>query len=521
MSRKTNNHMQSVQPGAPTDRSADRSDRYFRRVSALESVPFYQTLRLLLILCVVAGVLYWMFSDTARRYSATGKGIPLRMSIYGGYEQYQMWREILDGFEKKTHVRVRLEYLPGSRYESKIQQMLVANVAPDVIMFQDEPFPKFVDTGKFEDLTPWLKTPGQEVNLDDLWETAVDSFDRYEGEGSRRSRRMYGLPIFGGCNLIFYNKDCFEKCGVRLGKLPGPGGLVRSPDGKGWILDDELWTIADFTRLCQMLTLDVDKDQRIDQFGFSIPSFVYWLPFHWAMGARVLNDKLTRTAFLGPECEASLQLYQDLRYKYHVAPTAAELGTMGEGVGFFTGLVAMFDSGPWSMPFLNTVGVKYDVLNMPRGFAGGARVTRVSWDSVVMFSGSKKKGQAWQLMRFILTLEAQEIVNKYQRSIPALKEATRSFEERNPTVSASKFVEATAEYARMQPITGDWQLMSRLWVQATDDLQNPDPNSRLTPQEAIGEFLSDKEFMDKYPPTDFRAAQRYREIYERHRQGKG
>jgi ABC-type glycerol-3-phosphate transport system substrate-binding protein len=167
------------------------------------------------------------------------------------------------------------------------------------------------------------------------------------------------------------------------------------------------------------------------------------------------------------------------------------------------------------------VGVKYDLLNMPRGSPGGIRVTRISWDGVVMFHGSKKKEQAWQLMRYILALESQEIVNKYQRSIPALKEATRSFEEQNPAVSASKFVEATAEYARMQPITVNWQLMSRLWVQATDDLQNPDPNNRLTPQEASGEFLSDKEFMDKYPPTDFRAAQRYREIYERHRQGKG
>jgi hypothetical protein len=63
--------------------------------------------------------------------------------------------------------------------------------------------------------------------------------------------------------------------------------------------------------------------------------------------------------------------------------------------------------------------------------------------------------------------------------------------------------------------------MVRLWSQATEDLQNPDPKNRLTPQQAIGEFLSDKQFMDEYPPTDFRAAERYRQIYERRREGRG
>jgi len=377
-----------------------------------------------------------------------------------------------------------------------------------------------LDAGKIEDLTPWLQTPGYEVNLNDLWDTAVKSFGRYEGRGSQRSWHMYGLPIFGGCNLIFYNKDCFDKVGVRVAKLPGPEGLVRSPDGQGWILDDELWTIADFVRLCQILTLDKDGDGRIDQFGFSVPGFQYWQPFHWAMGARVLNDKFTRTAFLGPECEASLQLYQDLRYKYHVAPTTAELGTMDEGVGFFTGLVAMFDSGPWAMPFVNTVGVKYDLLYIPRGSPQAGHVTRITWDGAVMFAGSKKKEQAWQLLCHILSLQSQSTVCKYQRSIPALKEARYAFEERNPSVSVGKFVKATAEYGRMQPITAYWNPMTRLWNQVAEDLQNPDARNRLTPQEAIGEFLSNKQLMDFFPPTDFRAAQRYRETYERHRQGR-
>ena len=70
-----------------------------------------------------------------------------------------MWQEMLATFrEKYPKIPVKAEYITD-RYESKIQQLLVAGAAPDVIAFQDESFPNFVNAGQFEDLrslfTPW------------------------------------------------------------------------------------------------------------------------------------------------------------------------------------------------------------------------------------------------------------------------------------------------------------------------------------------------------------------------------
>jgi len=473
-------------------------------------------LRSLLCFCLAGAIGYWLFSDTVRHHLATDEAAALRVSFWGSYEEYQMWKELLAAFhEKFPAIRVKAEYLVGVRYEGKIQQLLVADAAPDVILFQDEPMPGFINSGKFEDLTPYLATPGEEIDLEDFWKTSVQSFGREEKNGWRQ----YGVPIWGGCNLVFYNKDCFRRAGVRVAELPGPKGLVRDPKGSGWLLDDDKWTIDEFVQLARLLTVDEDGDGRTDRFGFLLPGFIYWLPWHWGVGARVLDEDFERIAFLGPECERSLQLWQDLRYKHGVSPTPAELGTMGQNVGFFTGRVAMFCSGPWAMPFLNSTRVDYDLLHIPRGTPGGPRFTRITWDCVAMFTKSKKKKEAWHLIHHLASLESQKIVARYQRSIPARKDAATFFETQNPRVHAAEFIEVAASYARMQPITDHWDLMNRTWVRATDDLQNPDPRYRLTPAEAIGEFLSDRELMKLYKTTSEEAAERYRAIYRRRQEG--
>ena len=131
---------------------------------------------------------------------------------------------------------------------------------------------------------------------------------------------------------------------------------------------------------------------------------------------------------------------------------------MGAGVGFFTGRVAMYSSGPWAMPFLNETALDYDVAHVPIG--PGGRHTRVTWDCLVMFAGSKRKEEAWKLIRFATSLDGERVVAGYQRSVPALRAAADEFVRHNPRVTARRFIEAF-EYARMQPISMKWQTMNR------------------------------------------------------------
>lgn len=483
-----------------------------------------RTLSVLLVCAVIVAVCYWMFADTIRHHTGgTGKG-PLRVSFWGGYEQYRMWKEMLASFRQKhPDIEVKAEYII-SQYPDKIHQLLVADTAPDVMLLQDEPFPEFVNSGKFEELTGYLKTKDNEIDMASFWDTSVESFGRYERRDGKNSWHVYGIPIWGDDNLIYYNKDCFERAGVRVGKLPGPAGLTKNIEGEGWILDDERWNMDEFVQLCQILTLDEDGDGRKEQFGFILPNYVYWLPWHWSMGARILDEEKKHTAFLGPECEASLQLWQDLQYRYGVSPSSAKISTMGPGghgknMLFFTGRVALYSTGARRMPFFNVAKARYNILHIPRRSANGYRATRISWDALVMFKGSRKKKQAWQLISHLVSLDCQRIVAKYQRAIPARKSAGSFLDEFNPNpeVHVYKFVQAAVDYARVQPITREWSLMDWAWSEAFSELQNPDPEQRLTPAEAIGMFFSDEQLMEKFPPIDEAAAEHYRKIYQNRR----
>jgi ABC-type glycerol-3-phosphate transport system substrate-binding protein len=249
------------------------------------------------------------------------------------------------------------------RYETKIQQQLVAGNAPDVILFQDEPFPNFAPKG-FAALDEFVHRDG--INLHrDYFDTAVASF-MLDGQ-------LRGMPLWGGDNLIYCNRRCFQKASRFHGR-PVP-------------LPDDDWTLDEFIRTAQDLTFDEDGDGRIDQFGFALPMWFYALPFMWSQGMEVLDPTNTRWVMTGPAAVKAWRFYQDLRFGYRVCPTPVEQGEMDGDTAFFTGRIAMFTSGPWAQPFLQSTTLKDDylVVHVPRGPAG--RATRVTWDCLAIYDG--------------------------------------------------------------------------------------------------------------------------------------
>jgi multiple sugar transport system substrate-binding protein len=483
----------------------------------------WRAVHVVVVLGLAAAAGYWLLGDTFGKYAPSAGARPLRVSFWGPFEEFRMWKEMLANFRRRhPDVPVRMEYFP-SRYDQKIQQLMVAADAPDVILYQDEPFPNIIERDaargiepKFADLTELAARRGERLTreglLETFWATSVEAFGRWEGEGAGRAWHQYGLPVWGGCNLFYYNKACFRRAGIRLARLPGPKGLVADPNG-GWLLDDEQWDLDEFVEACKLLRRDADGDGRVDQFGLSLGSALYWLPLHYACGADILNEDRTRTAFLGPAVEKSLTLWQDVVFKYHVSPRAAELGQMGEGVGFLTGRVAMFCSGPWGMPFLNEAQLDYDVLHVPRNAQTRRRATRITWDCVAVAAGSPKKDDAWLLVRHLTSMESMKVVANVQRSIPARKEAQDYFVQVNPKVTVRKFVEAAGAYARTQPITRHWSIMERAWRDAMSELRRDNPAKRLTVPQAIGMFHEQPKLRQVLPPADEALAEQYRRAY--------
>jgi ABC-type glycerol-3-phosphate transport system substrate-binding protein len=502
-------------------------------------VKSVRVLKLTVLLSLMLALAWWLFADTVRYHTAggvAGGGGALRFSFYGAYEEYEMWARIVAGFhEQHPEVPVKLEYLP-TRYEPKIRQLMVAGDAPDVMLCQDKPYLDLVHAGDFEDLTPYLEALGpgrssREQLIGRYFTTAIDSYAVWEGSGgsggsggaegsgAARSCHFYGLPVFGGSNLLIYNKGCFARAGVVVGPLPGPAGapgLYKSPDDKTWIVDDQRWTLDEWLEVCRRLTLPAGPEGH-EQYGFQSGWWLYWLPFQSTLGARVLTGDKTHTCFYGPAAEKSLQLFQDLQYQDHVSPRGLEM-VMGQGMGFFTGRVAMIADGPWRTPFFNATDLDYDVLHFPRAAPGGVRITRVTWDAVTMYSQSKKKREAWLLIDYLLSAPSQRMIARAQRDITALRATAGDFVRQNPKVHMAKFVEAADTYAQLAPINEHWDMLARVCSRALGSVVDADPALRLTPAQAIGQMYDGQdpdsvELMTLMPPADPQEAARYRAIY--------
>jgi len=430
-------------------------------------------------LCIVlaAGlVAYWLFADTVRRYwpDTPGSSASIRFSYWGGFDDHRMWGEVIAAFEvANPGLHVNPEWLPLSGYTTKLDQQFVAGNAPDVIMFQDEPFARYAGA-QFAPLGGLLDADAESRRrLADCWPTAVTSF---EHDGSLR-----GLPIMGGNVLVYCNLNAFDRAERATGRpisRPAPG-----------------WTMDEFVALCRLLTIDEDSDGTPEQFGLLQPHWVYYLPFIWAHGASLLDDNRTTWVFDDAAALASLKMYGDLRHGWRVTPMPIEYAGQNSDTSFLSGRVAMCVNGPWFEPFLRETALtdRYVVAPIPRGPGGSA--TRATWDGLCVYAKlpPDRQARAWRFVRFVLAQGAQEIFATHQRAIPARRVCAAAYVrygggEGSP---AAAFVEAM-ETARLQPITPAWHGMNRaMWRHLTSVLLEGD--ARSTPEEALKALAADRD----------------------------
>lgn len=387
----------------------------------------------LLIVSLIAVALLLALIRPVAEHGVYADAVVISVSFWGSYEEWKMWQEIVDGFHRDNpDIRVRLNYIPGN-YDDKIRLLLAANSAPDIMLLQDEPFPAYAGYGKLEDLTDRVLDPSTPFDWHaDFWPTAPESFVC--------GGRVFGVPIWGGNVLVYYNRTMFRDLGVD----PPP--------------DD--WDFDAFVAKARELTRDLDGDGRLDTYGFAVPGWVYYLPWTWGFGARYLNEDRTDWAFTGPEAVASLRFCQDLLYKYRVSPSPYDMPNTDLNAMFMTGRVGMVVSGPWNSPPLKTADIDFDVVHIPYG-PTGERHTRVTWDCLAMFSGTSHKEEAWRFMAYCLTYEAQAIVGRYIRSVPALRAAKDAFMNPDNDWNEEKYIDALA-YARYQPISIRWNQMEQI-----------------------------------------------------------
>lgn len=312
-------------------------------------------------------------------------------STWGSLDEIEIVKPLLAQFERENpDVDVELMHIPDE-YPHKIRLLAASGRMPDVLFLENQTLAGFGKKGVLRDLWPFFKQD-QQIKPADFYSPLLKALAQGD--------RLLAIPRDLSNLVIFYNQQLFDEAG-----LPYPQS--------GWTYEE---MVAKARRLTQ--------GDRQFGIGFS-PYPIYWLPYLWSDGADVMDPRMTRSTLLEPNTLAALQRYHDLRWKYHVAPTEAQVGNMRMSQLFAQGKLAMMVGGRWVVPgFRKKLTFAWDVAPFPRGKAGS--VVDADSSGWGISQTCRQPDKAWRLIRFLASKPAIEAFTKSGLIVPSRPDVAHS-----------------------------------------------------------------------------------------------
>lgn len=297
-------------------------------------------------------------------------------------ENNQVLTEMINKFNA-SHDKIKVtaqSYGAQDQAIGKIQTAVAGKKAPDLVWLAPAYTGQFAKAGvlaSVEDLMKEDKNFKKEDVYPGLWDVSS-----YNG-------KVYTAPFDAGNLGIFYNKDLFEKAGI------------KEPP-KTW---DE------FRDAAKKLTVDSNNDGKPEQYGFMVPMGTQewtvwtWQTYLWQAGGQFLDKDQKKPMFNSPEGVKALQLWLDLVNKDKVAYFSETDAGYKTG-DFENGKVAMQIVGPWILPQLDkTKKVKYGTFFLPKDKDSA---TNLGGENLFIFkSNPEKEKAAWEFAKFIMSNDFQ------------------------------------------------------------------------------------------------------------------
>ena len=354
-------------------------------------------------------LLFIILFSSAGSSLASPPQITLRVANWAGAQELKLERRIVAEFMKShPNIRVQVETIP-SDYKEKILTEIAAGSPPDVFLLDATIIPAFLNQNLLVDLMPFVKK--YRVDLSTYFPNVLSI--------AKRDSALFALPKDFTPMVMYYNKRLFDRAGI-----PYPS---------------RNWTWQDYLHISQQLTRDFDGDGRIDQFGTTFSDRLYlWIPWVWSHESDVLSPDGTRATgyFNSPKTEGTLQFLINLRTRYKVAPFGEYLSAVG-GTGelFYTGRIAMTESGHWWIPtlkkYLDTSQLSIGVAPLPRP-VGGRHVTVMYESGWCVPRATRYRAQAVQLAIFLAGKKAARIRSESGIAIPGIRQVAQEQVKHDP-----------------------------------------------------------------------------------------
>jgi multiple sugar transport system substrate-binding protein len=286
------------------------------------------------------------------------------------------WEPVFKAFnESQSEIEAR--YMPlgggyGPDYLQNLQTRIAAGNAPDVFFILDGYVAGFAERNVIDPLDDYVANAG--IDLGSYFNAHI--------EGLKHNDQLWGLPRDGAPIAMFYNVDAFEEAGVDY--------------------PDETWTWETFLEASQALT-QRDDDGRAIQLGASRGEWVNWV---WQAGGDIFNEDATKCLLDQPEAIEGLKFAQDLVITHKVAPSAQDLADQEQLDMFLSGRLATLFAARGSLGAVCESEFAFDAAIAPQG---AMRMVRTNDGPTALWSGSKNKDAAFQLLAFLCSEEGQRL----------------------------------------------------------------------------------------------------------------
>ncbi len=300
----------------------------------------------------------------------------------------QRLEQVLNTFESQhPNIKVKHEVI-NDQYMDVIKTRLIGDAAPDIFYLDSFEAPLLMKYGVLEPLNAYIS---KQFDLEDFQPSLLKAF--------QVGNQTYGLPKDFSTLALFYNKKAFKEAGIR--KAP-----------KTW---------EELRKSSKKLTLDKNRDRRIEQYGLGISPELSRLYFMiTAFGGR-LTDQKGNAAFATSSSLKGLQLIIDQYRKDKSSAQPSDVGASDGSAMFGQGKAAMVIEGSWAIPYLKDTFPNLEFATAEVPTVDSKKGTMAYTVAYVMNKKTKHKDAAWQVMSYLTGKEGMKAWAKEGLVLPARK----------------------------------------------------------------------------------------------------
>ena len=324
-------------------------------------------------------------------------------------QQQQDMRELLKPFvAAHPGMRINVTVLNWESAWTKITAAAASGQGPDVIELGTTWVPAIASMGALEQISPaqQAQVGGAQAFFPVMWGTTHRHDDN----------RIHAIPWYADARVAYYRTDVFKKAGV---------------DAR-----DAFANWGSFKQAMQKVNGTEINGKKIAALGY--PGKNDWnvvhnlAPWIWNAGGDVLSADRRTSAINSTESVQAIVYYTSFAAEGLVPRSALEKDSGQIESGFFNGQYAVIFSGPWVLKQLSTPKARgghletlaasnFAIAPYPAGLHG--KQTFFSGSDLAVMKSSKNKAEAWSLVAYLASRDAQLAYSRMSGMLPARLDA--------------------------------------------------------------------------------------------------